>query len=64
MTTHVRCGTLFDACGQEARSGQTLVYDAKGVVAFVGPTERGAEKVAPRLEQVLDYIPGISSCRD
>ncbi len=62
MTTHVRCGTLFDACGQEARSGQTLVYDAKGVVAFVGPTEQ-APKVAPG-EQVLDHsrhfvMPGL-----
>jgi hypothetical protein len=52
MKTHVRCGTLFSAGDREARSGQTLVYDARGVLEFVGPTEQ-APKAAGG-EQVLD----------
>ena len=62
MTTHVRCGTLFGTGGQEARPNQTLVYDARGVIGFVGPTEQ-APKPVPG-EQVLDYsrhfvMPGL-----
>jgi imidazolonepropionase-like amidohydrolase len=62
MKTHVRCGTLFAAAGPEARSGQTLVYDAHGVLEFVGPTEQ-APRPAPA-EPVLDYsrqfvMPGL-----
>src|ERR1700704_6759601 len=62
MKTHVRCGTLFAAAAPEARSGQTLVYDARGVLEFVGPTEQ-APKPAPT-EPVLDYsrqfvMPGL-----
>jgi imidazolonepropionase-like amidohydrolase len=62
MKTHVRCGTLFAAGDGEARSGQTLVYDARGILDYVGPTEQ-----APRMvpgEPVLDYsrqfvMPGL-----
>ena len=62
MKTHVRCGTLFSAGDREARSEQTLVYDARGVLEFVGETQR-APKPAPA-EQVLDYsrqfvMPGL-----
>src|SRR5258708_5756379 len=62
MTTHVRCGTLFSACGQEARSGHTLVYDARGVLAFVGPTDQAPPVAAG--EPVLDHsrqfvMPGL-----
>ncbi|WP_395708825.1 amidohydrolase family protein [Reyranella sp.] len=62
MKTHVRCGTLFSAGDQEARSGQTLVYDARGILEFVGPTEQ-APRAAPA-EPVLDYsrqfvMPGL-----
>src|SRR5690242_18503864 len=62
MATHVRCGTLFSAGDTEVRPGQTLVYDERGVLEFVGPTEQ-APKVAPG-EQVLDYsrqfvMPGL-----
>ena len=62
MKTHVRCGTLFAAAGPEARSGQSLVYDARGVLEFVGPTEQ-APRAAPA-EPVLDYsrqfvMPGL-----
>ena len=60
MKTHVRCGTLFAAADPEARSGQTLVYDARGVLEFVGPTEQ-----APRRRRASRCwtIPGSSSCR-
>src|SRR5437899_1396701 len=62
MKTHVRCGTLFSAGDREARSDQTLVFDARGVLEFVGPTQQ-APKPAPA-EQVLDYsrqfvMPGL-----
>ena len=52
MKTHVRCGTLFAAADPEARSGQTLVYDARGVLEFVGPTEQAPR--AAQAEPVLD----------
>ena len=62
MKTHVRCGTLFGAGDGEARPGQTLVYDERGVLEFVGPTEQ-APRPAPA-EPVLDYsrqfvMPGL-----
>src|SRR4029453_11440755 len=62
MKTHVRCGTLFSAGDGEARSEQTLVYDVRGILEFVGPTAQ-APKAAPG-EQVLDYsrqfvMPGL-----
>ena len=62
MKTHVRCGTLFSAGDREARSEQTLVYDARGVLEFVGPTKQ-APKAAPG-EPLLDYsrqfvMPGL-----
>ena len=38
MKTHVRCGTLFGAGNLEARARQTLVYDERGILEFVGPT--------------------------
>ena len=53
MKTHVRCGTLFAAADPEARSGQSLVYDARGVLEFVGPTEQAPR--AAQAETVLDY---------
>ena len=62
MKTHVRCGTLFSAGDPEARPGQTLVHDERGILEFVGPTEQ-APKAAPG-EPVLDYsgqfvMPGL-----
>jgi imidazolonepropionase-like amidohydrolase len=62
MKTHVRCGTLFGASDQKARSDQSLVFDARGVLDFVGPTQQ-APKPTPA-EQVLDYskhfvMPGL-----
>src|SRR5438874_11789436 len=62
MKAHVRCGSLFSAADQEAKPGQTLIYDERGILEFVGPTER-APKASPT-EQVLDYsrqfvMPGL-----
>ena len=62
MTTHVRCGTLFTARDDKAKAKQTLVYDARGRLSFVGPTAE-APKPAPG-DDVLDYagqfvMPGL-----
>src|SRR5437879_3441193 len=62
MKTHVRCCTLFSAGDQNARSDQTLVFDARGVLEFVGPTQQAPK--APPAGQVLDYsrqfvMPGL-----
>ena len=62
MKTHVRCGTLFGAGDREARPGQSLVYDDRGVIEFVGPTEQ-APRAMPG-EPVLDHsrhfvMPGL-----
>jgi imidazolonepropionase-like amidohydrolase len=62
MTTHVRCGTLFTANDEQAKPDQTLTYDTRGVLEFVGATA-----IAPRPapgDEVLDYsrnfvIPGL-----
>lgn len=60
MKTHVQCGTLFS--DGEARPGRTLVFDARGVLEFVGPAEQ-APRPTPG-EAVLDYsrqfvMPGL-----
>ena len=62
MTTHVRCGSLFTARDDKAKAKQTLVYDARGRLGFVGPTAE-APKPAPS-DEVLDYsgqfvMPGL-----
>ncbi len=62
MTTHVRCGTLFTAGDDQAKPKQTLVYDARGVVSFVGPTAQAPKPAAD--DTVLDYsgqfvMPGL-----
>src|SRR4051812_46616222 len=62
MNTHVRCGTLFGAGDLDARPRQTLVYDERGILDFVSPTEQ-APKVVPG-DPVLDYsrhfvMPGL-----
>src|SRR3979411_2651913 len=62
MKTHVRCGMLFAAAAPEAGSGQTLVFDVRGVLGVVGRTEQ-APRAAPA-EPVLDYsrqfvMPGL-----
>jgi imidazolonepropionase-like amidohydrolase len=37
MKTFVRCGRLFTGHEDEARSGEMLVFDAEGVIDYVGP---------------------------
>src|SRR6516162_8235995 len=62
MKTFVRCGHLFTGQEEEARSGETLVFDRHGTLDYVGP-EKGAPRRA-RNDQVLDYsdyfvMPGL-----
>jgi len=62
MKTCVRCGHLFTGHEDEARKGQTLVFDERGTLDYVGP-----EKNAPRRsrnDRLLDYsdyfvMPGL-----
>jgi imidazolonepropionase-like amidohydrolase len=62
MKTFVRCGHLFTGREDEARSGETLVFDERGTLDYVGP-----EKNAPRRarnDRLLDYsaffvMPGL-----
>ena len=62
MKTFVRCGHLFTGKEDEARAGETLVFDERGTLDYVGP-----EKNAPRRarnDHVLDYsayfvMPGL-----
>ncbi len=62
MATHVRCGTLFTGSEDTERSRQTLVVDARGRLAYVGPTD--AAPPAGDGDAVLDYedlfvMPGL-----
>ena len=62
MKTFVRCGHLFTGQDDEARSGDTLVFDEHGTLDYVGP-EKGAPRRA-RNDQVFDYsayfvMPGL-----
>src|SRR5271155_1614001 len=62
MKTFVRCGHLFTGQEDEARSGDTLVFDEHGTLDFVGP-EKGAPRRA-RNDRLLDYsacfvMPGL-----
>lgn len=62
MATHVRCGTLFTGSEDAARKNQTLVSDAAGRLAYVGPT--GTAPKPGRGDSVLDYsdlfvMPGL-----
>src|SRR4029077_6915534 len=60
--TFVRCGHLFTGQEDDARAGETLVFDERGTLDYVGP-EKGAPRRA-RNDQVLDYsawfvMPGL-----
>jgi len=62
MAIHVKCGTLFTGNEDLERSRQTLVVDAGGRLAYVGPTD-SAPPAAPG-DEVLDYadlfvMPGL-----
>jgi len=62
MKTFVRCGHLFTGRENDARTGETLVFDERGMLDYVGP-----EKSAPRRtrnDHGLDYsayfvMPGL-----
>jgi imidazolonepropionase-like amidohydrolase len=62
MAIHVKCGTLFTGNEDVERNRQTLVVDARGRLAYVGPTD-GAPPAAAG-DEVLDYadlfvMPGL-----
>src|SRR6202011_2209875 len=62
MKTFVRCGHLFTGHEDDARAGETLVFDEGGMLDYVGP-EKGAPRRA-RSDHVLDYsayflMPGL-----
>jgi imidazolonepropionase-like amidohydrolase len=62
MNTFVRCGTLFTGAEDEARTGEVLVFDPEGRLAYVGP-----EAEAPRRgrgDRLIDHskhflMPGL-----
>src|SRR5438034_577935 len=62
MKTFVHCGHLFTGQEDDARAGETLVFDERGTLDYVGP-EKGAPRRA-RNDQVHDYsayfvMPGL-----
>src|SRR5229473_3686827 len=62
MRTFVRCGQLFTGREDDARADETLVFDERGELAYVGP-EAGSPRRA-RSDRVLDYsgcfvMPGL-----
>ncbi len=62
MAIHVKCGTLFTGNEDVERSRQTLVVDARGRLAYVGPTD--SAPLAAEGDEVLDYadlfvMPGL-----
>src|SRR5712675_805008 len=62
MKTFVRCGQLFTGREDDARAGETLVFDERGELTYVGP-EAGSPRRA-RSDRVLDYsgcfvMPGL-----
>jgi imidazolonepropionase-like amidohydrolase len=57
MKSFVHCGSLFTGNEDEARSGEVLVFDGDGRIAYVGP-----EETAPRRgrgDRVLDHRAGV-----
>jgi imidazolonepropionase-like amidohydrolase len=62
MRTFVRCGQLFSGREDEARKGEIIVFDQRGVVEYAG-AEAGSPRRA-RSDRVLDYsgsfvMPGL-----
>ena len=53
METFVRCGHLFTGREDEARAGETLVFDERGTLDYVGP-EKGAPRRA-RSDSPVSY---------
>jgi len=62
MKTFVRCGRLFTGEEDEAREGEVMVFDAAGVLDYVGPKGGAPRRAAS--DRVLDYsqsfvMPGL-----
>jgi imidazolonepropionase-like amidohydrolase len=62
MKTFVRCGRLFTGQEDEAREGEVMVFDAAGVLDYVGPKGGAPRRAAS--DRVLDYsqsfvMPGL-----
>jgi imidazolonepropionase-like amidohydrolase len=62
MKTFVRCGRLFTGREDEARTGEMLVFDAGGVIAYVGPEADAPAREAG--DALVDYsglfvMPGL-----
>src|SRR5580704_1141627 len=53
MRTFVRCGQLFSGREDDARKGETLVFDQQGVIEYAGPEAASPRRA--RSDQVLDY---------
>jgi len=62
MKTFVCCGQLFTGNEDDARPGQTLVFDGDGVIDYVGAAEEAPRRL--RGDRTLDYsnafvMPGL-----
>jgi imidazolonepropionase-like amidohydrolase len=62
MKTFVRCGQLFTGREDDAQTGETLVFDERGILDYVGPAKDAPRRV--RGDDVLDYstffvMPGL-----
>jgi imidazolonepropionase-like amidohydrolase len=62
MKTFVRCGSLFSGNEDEARSGEVLVYDDDGRLAYVGPEAKAPRRA--KADRVIDHsghfvMPGL-----
>jgi imidazolonepropionase-like amidohydrolase len=62
MKTFVRCGHLFTGREDEARAGESLVFDESGTLDYVGPEKGGPRRA--RSDHVIDYsaffvMPGL-----
>jgi len=66
MKTHVRCGTPFAVVDREARSGQTLAYDAHGMPSGRGQRHGiGVKKKSPGIWLLFREQPiGARSARN
>src|SRR6266700_4405416 len=62
MKTFVRCGQLFTGREDDARAGEILVFDERGMLDYVGPEKGSPRRV--RSDKTLDYsgcfvMPGL-----
>ena len=67
MKTFVRCAHLFTGQEDEARSGETLVFDERGTLEYVGPEKgapRRARKPVPRDDEIRRLRREVARLRD